>query len=135
MAKKRGVKLTTEVAEGACDLDPVALRQVLTNLVDNAVRSTSDAKEGCVSVEAFWSPDSLQIDVRDNGRGMPPEAIDRIFGLYVKLNPEDSGTGVGLALVRKAVEKMGGRVWAVSEGLNQGACFSMTFPRRTRPES
>lgn len=135
LAKKRGVKLTAQVAEGACDLDPVALRQVLTNLIDNAVRSTSDAENGFVRVEATWTQDVLRINVRDNGRGMPPEAIERIFSLYVKLDPNDSGTGVGLALVRKAVETMGGRVWAESEGLNRGACFSMEFPRRSSPDS
>jgi len=70
--------------------------------------------------------------VRDNGLGIEPRFLERVFGLFEKLDPGGEGTGVGLALVRRIIEAHGGRVWAESEGLGRGTTFFFTLPARRR---
>ena len=67
--------------------------------------------------------------VRDNGRGIEPRFLERVFELFEKLEPGSDGTGVGLALVRRIVEAHGGRAWAESDGPGQGATFCFTLPQ------
>ena len=66
--------------------------------------------------------------VRDNGQGIEPRFLERVFGLFEKLDPGGEGTGVGLALVRRIIEAHGGRAWAESEGPGRGATFCFTLP-------
>ncbi len=66
--------------------------------------------------------------VKDNGRGIEPRFLERVFDLFEKLDPGASGTGVGLALVRRIVEAHGGRAWAESDGPGRGATFCFTLP-------
>jgi signal transduction histidine kinase len=66
--------------------------------------------------------------VRDNGQGIEPRFLERVFGLFEKLDPSAEGTGVGLALVRRIIEAHGGRVWAESEGAGRGSTFCFTLP-------
>ena len=65
--------------------------------------------------------------MRDNGQGIEPRFLERVFGLFEKLDAGGEGTGVGLALVRRIVEAHGGRAWAESEGLGRGATFCFTL--------
>jgi signal transduction histidine kinase len=66
--------------------------------------------------------------VRDNGRGIEPRFLERVWNLFEKLDPAAEGTGVGLALVRRIVEAHGGRAWAESDGPGRGATFCFTLP-------
>jgi signal transduction histidine kinase len=66
--------------------------------------------------------------VRDNGRGIEPRHREKVFGLFDRLDPNDEGTGVGLALVKRIVELYEGRVWIESDGPGHGATFCFTLP-------
>jgi PAS domain S-box-containing protein len=109
---------------------PPLLRQVFQNLLSNAVKfNTSSSKR----VELGWRSDSsgsLEIFVRDNGIGIDPQYADAIFGVFRRLHTktEFDGTGVGLAIVKKAVSKLGGAVWVESEA-GQGSTFWVKLPR------
>jgi signal transduction histidine kinase len=67
--------------------------------------------------------------VRDNGRGIEPRYHEKVFGLFDRLDPQDEGTGIGLALVKRIVELHGGRVWVESDGPGRGATFCFTLPQ------
>jgi signal transduction histidine kinase len=73
--------------------------------------------------------------VRDNGGGIDPRHQAKLFGLFVRLNPQVEGTGMGLALVKRIVELHGGRIWVESKGVGQGACFYFTLPGADSPQS
>jgi signal transduction histidine kinase len=95
--------------------DPTALRQVLTNLVDNAVRHTN---EGSVTVFSKRTPGGIAIGVSDTGIGIPADHLARIFERFYRVDAgrsrSEGGTGLGLAIVKHLVEGHGGRVRAES---------------------
>jgi len=106
------------------------LLEVLQNLIENAAKFA----DGCAHprIEIGTRPgedDECVLFVRDNGRGIDRRFLQSVFDIFVKMDPSVEGTGVGLALVRRIVEAHGGRVWAESEGLGQGATFVVTLPR------
>jgi signal transduction histidine kinase len=90
--------------------DPVGFRQLFTNLLDNAVRHGGRA-DLVVVVEGHECPDGgVELSVRDNGRGIPAEHRERVFGVFERLEGPSTtaGTGMGLAICRKIVEVLGG---------------------------
>jgi signal transduction histidine kinase len=92
--------------------DPVGFRQLFTNLVDNAVRH-GGRPDLVVVVDGHQCPDGgVELSVRDNGRGIPAEHRERVFGVFERLEgPSTSaGTGMGLAICRKIVEVLGGGI-------------------------
>jgi two-component system phosphate regulon sensor histidine kinase PhoR len=130
-AKGVTVRESVEPVALTIDADPTALRQVLTNLVDNAVRHTST---GEVVVEARAASGGVRISVRDTGVGIRPEHLARIFERFYRVDTGRSrgegGTGLGLAIVKHLVEAHGGRVSASSEP-DRGTTIETWFPRRT----
>lgn len=110
--------------------DPTALRQVLANLVENAVRYTS---QGSVTVAARRDAGGTWIRVSDTGSGIPPEHLGRIFERFYRVDPhrarDQGGTGLGLAIVRHLVEAHGGQVTAESV-LGRGTSISAFFPAK-----
>jgi signal transduction histidine kinase len=104
------------------------LLEVFQNLVENAAKFSRG--EPGARIEIGARPDGALpvFFVRDNGRGIEPRFLERIFELFEKLDPGADGTGVGLALVRRIVEAHGGRVWAESDGPGRGATFCFTLP-------
>ncbi|CAB3788324.1 Adaptive-response sensory-kinase SasA [Paraburkholderia ultramafica] len=112
--------------------DPTALEQVFANLVGNAVNYLDPAREGRIEIGTTPAPPgvhSLRIFyVRDNGLGIPAVALPRLFNAFQRLHRNaTAGEGVGLALVRRMVERHGGRVWAESkEGV--GTTFYLSLP-------
>jgi len=108
--------------------DPVRLRQVMTNLMGNAVKFT-DAGQVLVRVvglETQAGGQQLHVTVEDSGIGIAAEHLDHIFGEFNQVDAETDrrfeGTGLGLAITRRLVERMGGIVWVDSE-LGRGSCF------------
>lgn len=116
-----------EIAIGAlspCWGDPVLLRQVWWNLLSNALKFTRKRDPARIEVGAREEGTEVIYFVRDNGVGFDPRYTDRLFRVFERLHPADEyeGTGVGLAIVRRIVERHGGRVWA--EGaVDRGATF------------
>ena len=107
--------------------DRERLVEVMQNLLTNAAKFTGDAPGPRVEVGVRVGDDGPIFFVADNGIGIGPDYLDKVFGLFEKLDPSIDGTGVGLALVRRIVEVHGGRVWAESEGIGYGATFCFTL--------
>lgn len=126
----RGVEVRLDVPELMLNLDAEGLGLALRNLLQNALKFTRDITSPRIGISAQLLPGSLVISVADNGIGFDMQYHDQIFKLFHRLHRENQypGTGIGLALVRKAVERLGGRVWAESrEG--QGATFYIEIAR------
>lgn len=104
------------------------LREVLQNLVENAAKFTAQGREPRITIGVRRDGDERVFFVRDNGRGIEPRFLEKVFDLFEKLDPTVEGTGVGLALVRRIIEAHGGRTWAESEGPGLGATFCFTLP-------
>lgn len=110
-AARSGARLETEVAPGtSVSVDPARLRQVLENLLDNAVRHTPVG--GLVRLSATRTANELRISIEDSGPGFPPELLDHAFDPFARSEAHDSlggpGTGLGLAIVRAIVQAHGG---------------------------
>ena len=110
--------------------DADRLQQVLFNLVENAVKY--GRSEGRVSIGAKALPDRMiQVWVQDDGPGIPPEAKERVFERFFRVDKarsrETGGTGLGLSIVKHIVQAHGGKVWVESE-LGQGSAFFLTLP-------
>jgi signal transduction histidine kinase len=125
---ERGVEVEVSVSLPRVRAWERGLRQVLTNLIDNAIKYTRDASPARISIAGFEVDSGFRIEVKDNGIGFDMKYHDRIFGLFNRLvrAEEFDGTGAGLAIVKKVLEKQGGRVWAESEPGN-GATFFVEF--------
>jgi PAS domain S-box-containing protein len=124
-----GADVTAEVGDLAVSADADALIQAVRNLVDNALKFSSAARPPRVAIKASAAGGKVALSVSDNGCGFDMKYHQRIFDIFQRLHriEEYPGTGVGLAIVRKAIERMGGRVWAESEP-GAGATFFMELP-------
>ena len=116
----------------ACYADPILIRQVFRNLLGNAVkfsRLRPAARIEVGSIPAATANDHMvTFFIKDNGAGFDMRYIDKLFGVFQRLHRMEDfpGTGVGLALVRRIVERHGGKVWA--EGaVDAGATFYLTL--------
>jgi two-component system, OmpR family, phosphate regulon sensor histidine kinase PhoR len=130
-AEQRQIKLVNETSEVLVRADPDRLEQVLFNLIDNAIKYGKQSGLVTVSVKRTEG-DFIQVCVQDNGPGMPPEALERVFERFYRADKarsrEQGGTGLGLSIVKHIVQSHGGRVWAKSEPGN-GAAFYFTLPQ------
>jgi signal transduction histidine kinase len=106
--------------------DRRALRSIMDNLMSNAVRYTPE--NGTILLQAKEQKDIVQFSVRDSGRGIEAERLPNIFGRFSAAH--DQGTGLGLALVRRLVELLGGQI-SVESRLGHGTTFSFTLPVAT----
>jgi PAS domain S-box-containing protein len=113
--------------------DPYLVRQVLTNLFENALKYSGKREHTTIEVGSRTTPDCTVYFVRDNGAGFDMESSDRLFKAFQRLhNTEDfQGTGIGLALVHRIISRHGGQIWAEGEP-DQGATFYFTLGQRTR---
>lgn len=131
LIEEKGTKVTWDELPTILG-DSTQLLQVFQNLIGNAVKFGSEDSPQ-VHVSAEKKEHEWVFSVRDNGIGIEREYFDRIFEIFQQLNRTDSftGTGIGLAVVKKIVERHGGRVWLESE-VGVGSIFYFTIPDATR---
>lgn len=112
------------------EADESRLTQVFGNILMNAARYTNDG--GHVSVEITRSEDQVEVAIQDDGQGIAPELLPKIFDLFVQGHQETDrsvgGLGIGLTLARRLVDKQGGQIWAESAGVGQGSTFRVRLP-------
>ena len=118
------------------EADPTRLEQILANLLNNAAKYTMPG--GQIRVTAAVEGGEAVVRVRDNGIGVPPDVLERVFEPFVQsegsLARSEGGLGIGLTLVRSLVEMHGGSVEANSPGLGQGSEFVVRLPARLPAE-
>ena len=130
-AADRRVKLGVDIGTGADTVhaDADALRQILTNLFDNALRHTP--ADGEITVRTRPAPGGVLMAVADSGSGIAPEHLARVFERFYRADAgrarAQGGTGLGLAIVKHLVEAHGGRVWAES-AIGRGTTIELFFP-------
>jgi PAS domain S-box-containing protein len=134
LAEKKNLKLEAEIGDDVPDLlegDPIRLRQVLINLINNAIKFTLKGSVRVV-VEKISRHDDhvvVRISVIDQGIGIPQDKQDQIFNVFVQADYSTTrrfgGTGLGLAISKRLVEMMGGQIWVESEE-NKGSKFRFT---------
>lgn len=116
--------------------DPTMLRLVVQNLLSNAIKYSRDRADPEIEIGCRSTPEAHEFYVRDNGRGFDMAYAGKLFGVFQRLHREEEfeGIGIGLANVRRIVERHGGRVWAEGR-LDHGATFHFSLPRPATAES
>jgi signal transduction histidine kinase len=129
-AAERSIDFVVDVNGATALADSSGLAQSLRNYLDNALKFTGKVTEPRIEVGSKEDAQSCLLWVRDNGIGFDMRYHDQIFDIFQRLNVTDDypGTGIGLAIVRKAMERMGGRAWAESEP-GHGATFYLEIPK------
>jgi signal transduction histidine kinase len=124
------IDFIVNVNGGSVVADLNGLTQSLRNYLDNAVKFTRQISHPRIEVGSEETSQNVVIWVRDNGVGFDMKYHDRIFNIFQRLNHSEEypGTGIGLAIVRKAMERMGGRAWAESQP-GEGATFYLEIPK------
>ena len=130
LAESRNIKLEKEIGEVTpVLLDTEKIRQVLRNLIGNALKFTSPG--GLVRVVARRTDEGVHVSVIDTGSGIPPEQVQGIFEKFRQIYPVNSrrlqGTGLGLAIVKQIVHAHRGRIWVKSK-MGQGSSFTFVLP-------
>jgi hypothetical protein len=136
MSQSAGITLICQPVALSFWVDPDQLMQVLTNLLSNAIKFSP--RGSSIWLTAHRQEDSILLQVKDQGRGIPTEMLDKIFDPFQQVDASDSrqkgGTGLGLAICRNIIQNHGGQIWAESI-LGQGSVFSLRLPlHRSRPD-
>jgi PAS domain S-box-containing protein len=129
--KQKGLTFSYAAGKGlpkAITTDPERLKQVLINLLTNAIKYTP---KGGISLEVSKDDDFVRFTIRDTGIGIPSEEIPKLFHRFYQIDSsytrEQKGSGLGLAISKEFVTKMGGKIWIESE-VNKGSTFHFTVP-------
>jgi signal transduction histidine kinase len=128
--QRRHIDLSVQVEPLRLRIDAEGLLLALRNLFENALKYTRERQHAHIRVQGRRNDLGVVLSVADNGIGFEMEYHDHIFKIFQRLHRDDQypGTGIGLALVRKAVERIGGRVWAESRP-GEGATFNIQLPK------
>ena len=135
LAEAKGHHLDVRLPEGELQVrvDSYKFASALGNILNNAVKFTPDG--GHITVEAFRKSSEVWITVHDDGIGIAPEHLEKIFEEFFQvedhLTRRHGGMGLGLSIARALVQAHGGRIWAESPGENQGSTFYISLPLAT----
>jgi light-regulated signal transduction histidine kinase (bacteriophytochrome) len=129
-ASGRNIEFIVNVNGGHVMADVSGLTQAFKNYLDNAIKFTGKREQARIEIGIEVKSNSCVLWVRDNGVGFDMKYHDRIFGIFQRLNRAEDypGTGIGLAIVRKAMERIGGRAWATSTP-GEGSTFFLEIPK------
>jgi two-component system, OmpR family, sensor histidine kinase VicK len=108
------------------DADEDRITQVISNLLNNAIKFTSKKREGIISVSAERKKEEVIVSIKDTGEGINPEILPRLFTKFATRS--FSGTGLGLYISKSIVEAHGGKMWAENNPDGEGATFTFTLP-------
>jgi signal transduction histidine kinase len=127
-ADQTGMALTVTVPDDlpSLDIDPARIREVVSNLLTNALRHTP--RDGKVEVSAQLAGDHVEVSIHDTGSGIPPDQLDRIFDRFYR-SADSPGSGLGLPIAKSLVEAHGGTATALSE-MGDGTRVAFTLPVR-----
>jgi light-regulated signal transduction histidine kinase (bacteriophytochrome) len=109
--------------------DPVLVKQVFSNLISNAIKFSGKRRRPKIEIGGYRNSDFCVYCVNDNGAGFNMKDYDKLFAIFQRLHNESDfeGTGVGLAIVQKIIQRHGGRIWAESR-VNKGSQFYFSLP-------
>ena len=107
--------------------DRLRIREVYQNLIENAVKFRDKNKKLIIKIGCNKQLEKCIYYIKDNGIGIERGYLNKIFGLFDKLDPKSEGTGIGLAIVKRIIELHGGKIWAESEGVGFGTTFYFTI--------
>jgi len=130
--QSKGIRLEFQHSFEVCLVlaDPARLQQIFWNLLSNAIKFTPP--NGRISIAARRTDTRFEISVADSGVGIEPDFLPHLFDRFRQADGSTSrrygGLGLGLSIVKQLVEMHGGEVWAESEGMNRGACFTVSLP-------
>lgn len=131
---KRGIRVHKQIMPENffLEADPKLLEQVMTNLIDNAIKYNKDGGE--ITIRAYAAHPNLYIEVRDTGIGIPEGDLPRIFERFYRVDKsrarESGGSGLGLAIVKHILERHGGTIYASSKP-GEGSIFTMQLPAKS----
>jgi two-component system, chemotaxis family, CheB/CheR fusion protein len=130
-AKRHTLRVEHPATPVVLEVDALRLTQVLSNLLTNAAKYTKPG--GLISVGTRFEGNEFGLFVRDNGAGLAPEVISKIFFMFTQVESDlgrsEGGLGIGLALAKGLVELHGGRIEVSSEGIGRGSEFSILLPK------
>lgn len=126
----REAAVRVAVADQEVSVDAAGLAMALRNLIGNALKFTPEERKPLIEISSREEDNHIVLSIRDNGVGFDMRFHERIFEIFQRLqrSEEYPGTGIGLAIVHKALQRMGGRVWAESEP-GVGSTFHLELPR------
>lgn len=125
---ERGMQISIDPDFPVVRVDRTRVREVLVNLIENAIKYRGSRENPAIWIGADCTGKDPVFFVRDNGIGIDPRYLERVFSLFEKLDGSSEGTGIGLAIARKVIEAHGGRIWAESGGAGKGTTFRFTLP-------
>jgi signal transduction histidine kinase len=130
--EERGIKVECAMASDLASVwaDPHRIRQVIDNILVNAIRYMGDRPDPMINIEVHDRTGEVLTVISDNGVGIPAEHLGKLFDRFFRVPRVDgkSGTGLGLSIAKKIIDSHGGRIWAESEN-GQGTTFSFTLPK------
>lgn len=129
--ERAGIRLQIKVPAGEILADREGLEIALRNLLDNAIKFSRKAGDGpTIEIGGKLEQNTYQLWIRDNGIGFDMQFSQRVFEIFQRLNRIEDypGTGIGLAIVRKAIQRMNGKVWAQSK-VGEGSTFFLELPQ------
>ncbi|QDH81231.1 HAMP domain-containing histidine kinase [Echinicola soli] len=128
-SRAHSIRVTYQTMVPEIYYDPMALYQVLSNLINNAIKF-NNKQECALLVKSIERQDDIMISIQDNGPGIPEKFRDNIFNLFFRLNQENqpTGTGLGLAIIKKIILENNGKIWTESRP-GEGTTFCFTVQK------